>query len=400
MSYDFEIATRDKPGPLEPLLERLGIEARLEGAFEPERNVLVTRTREPHRTIDAEGPAGYDPIDLAGDLNASFAAAAPGARWLSAIHLPGGYAEPDDRWVLDLAIGIAREHHGAVWDPQSERVLWPENPPAGRGRRRASEHRSGTHKIVVAWHVPQVRLTSDAPTTLLALLRTHLPDGLPNRFGQTDPYEHRLERDGDGAFVGDWSAEAERQSLLTWDGATRGWSGMALFRRGDGVRLEPDAVVEVRGEGAAALDDRAAAAGLVEGLVAIADTLDAVYARAHVEPVEPAFIRGGVPVAPFRDVRAHGWAGIPRDPSWLAWFGRPYADRLRADLADRIDRDTVHGFLLRARALPAMPADLRPLFPDLPQELIQEEWFVESPTDGTPIARLRPAPEIPALDAS
>ena len=60
---------RRRPGPLEPLLERLGIDARLEGAFEPERNVLVTRLGDPERTIDVEGPAGYEPEDLVDDLD-------------------------------------------------------------------------------------------------------------------------------------------------------------------------------------------------------------------------------------------------------------------------------------------------------------------------------------------
>lgn len=404
MSYDFEIATRERPGPLEPLLERLGIDARLEGAFGPARNVLVTRLGDPERTIDVEGPEGYEPEDLVDDLDGRFAATAPGARWLSGIHIPGGYAEPEDRWALDLAIEIARAHEGAVWDPQSERVLWPQEAPGNRpAPRRASskrQHRRLTHIIVMAWHVPQVRLTPDAPATLLSLLRRHLPDGLPGRFGPTEPYQHRLERDGDDAFVADWTAEAGQQSLLTWDGASRGWSGVAFFRRGDGGRLQPDLVIEIRGAGAAALDDDGAAEQVAGGLVAIADALGAVYAQAHVEPTEREFTRGGAAVSPFRDVKALGWAGIPWDPSWLAWFGRPYADRLRASVAGQIDRETARGFLLRVGALPAARDQLRAVFPRLPSELLQDEWFLESPIDGTPIARLRPAPEILPFDAS
>ena len=79
--------------------------------------------------------------------------------------------------------------------------------------------------IVMAWHVPQVRPTPDAPATLLSLLRRHLPGRAAGSLRPTEPYQHRLERDGDDAFVADWTAEAGRQSLLTWDGATRGWNG-------------------------------------------------------------------------------------------------------------------------------------------------------------------------------
>ena len=400
MSYDFEIATRRRPGRLEPLLERLAIEARSEGAFEPERSVLVTRLGEHQRTIDLEGPAGYEPDDLVDDLDARLAAAAPDARWLTGIHVPGGYVEPADRWALDLAIEIAREHGGAVWDPQVERVLWPENAIAPRRRATRRGSRRPTPRIVMAWHVPQTRLTPGAPSTVLSLLGRNLPDGLPARFGRTDPYEHRLDRDGAGAFVADWTAEATRQSLLTWDGTTRGWSGAAYFRRGDGGRLQPDLVIEIRGDGAAAVRDPAVAGRMADGLVAIADDIDAVYAQAHVEATELEFIRDGVPVSPFRDVKALGWAGIPWDPTWLAWFGRPYADRLRGLLGGQIDRETARGFLVRAAPLPAPRDELRSVFPRLPQELVQEEWFLESPADGTRVARLRPAPEILPFDGS
>jgi hypothetical protein len=245
--------------------------------------------------------------------------------------------------------------------------------------------------------VSQARAHADLPTTLLGLLRRQLPDVLPARFGRTEPYQHRLERDGDAAFVADWSAEAERQALLTWDGRTRAWHGSVVFRPGDGGRLEPDLVISVEGDDAA-LHDSTAADQMAEALAAIADELDAVYAEAHVEATEPEFVRGGVPIAPFRDLTARGWAGLPWDPTWLAWFGRPYADRLRAHLADRIDRETRRGFLARSGAL-AQPRDaLRTGSPRLPPELVQEEWFLVSPTDGASISRLRPAIEIPRLD--
>ena len=397
MSYDFEIATRRRPGPLEPLLLRLGIEARLEGAFEPERNVLVTRLGDPERTIDVEGPAGYEPGDLIDDLDERFAAAVPGARWIAGIHLPGGYADRADRWVIDLAIELARENGGAVWDPQAERVLWPESPPAPRPRRPARAASGAKYGIHLTWYVPLARVGSDLPAQVIRLLSKHLPEGLPSRFGPTEPYQHRLERDGEAAFVDDWSIEAGRHGLLTWNGAVRPWTGVVFFRRGDGGRLPPDLSVSIAGDDAA-IRDAAAADGLADGLAGIADALDAVYAEAHLEPTTVEISPTGALVSPFRNVKALGWAGFPWDPTWLAWFGRPYADRLRRDLADRIERQTERGFMIRLGSVAAPRDELRDVFPRLPPELVQEEWFLESAELGRTFARLRPALEIPPLD--
>jgi hypothetical protein len=397
VSYDFEVATRRRPGLLEPLLERLGVEARLDGAFDPDRNVLVTRLGNPERTIDVEGPAGYEPDDLADDLDARFAAAVPGARWIAAIHLPGGYADPDDRWVLDLAVELARENDGAVWDPQAERVLWPESPPATRPRGRARAVPRANNQVHLTWYVPLARVGPDLPAHVLRLLGKHLRQGQPDRFGRAEPYQHRLERDGQAAFVDDWSIEAARHGLLTWAGAVQPWAGVVFFRRGDDSRLAPDLFVSISGDDAA-LRDSVAADGLADGLAGIADALDAVYAEAHLEPTTVEVTPTGALVSPFRNVKAQGWAGLPWDPTWLAWFGRPYADRLRPDLADHIDRETSRGFMIRTGTVPAPRDELRAVFPRLPPELVQEEWFLESEELGRTFARLRPAPEIPPLD--
>lgn len=390
---------RRRPGRLEPLLERLGIVARLEGAFETDGNVLVTRLGADERTIDVEGPQGYQPEDLADDLDARFLAAAPGARWLAGIHLPGGYGEPEDRWAIDLAIELARENDGAVWDPQAERVLWPEGVAPTSRRVSAPKPTRPAARLVMTWHVPQGRLAPDVASDTLGLLRAYLPGGVPSRFGHEDPYARRLERDGDAAFVEDWRLSATERRfgwLLTWDGSAPWWSGMAQFRQGDGRRLAPDLVLSIDADDAP-LHDGAAADRVAEGLCSIADALDAAYAQAHVEATTPEILPSGSVVSPFRDVKATGWSGIPWDPTWLAWFGRPYADRLESVLADHVDVRTASGLLVRVGRLPAPRAELRGAFPHLPPELVQEEYIVGSTPDGSPRTQLRPAAEIPPL---
>ena len=71
MSYDLDIALRTWPGrPLADILASIGVEARLDGAFDVDRNVLVTRIGASERTIDLDGPVQVEPDDLEPEIGA------------------------------------------------------------------------------------------------------------------------------------------------------------------------------------------------------------------------------------------------------------------------------------------------------------------------------------------
>jgi hypothetical protein len=68
--------------------------------------------------------------------------------------------------------------------------------------------------------------------------------------------------------------------------------------------------------------------------------------------------------------RANRWVGLPAAPTWLAWFGRPYADLVRSAVAQHITAETDGALLLRLGPEPMDPDQLAAVFPPLPLPLI------------------------------
>ena len=126
MSYDLAIATRTRPKPdsIEEFARAAGAEIRTVGAFKPGSNVLVAFGAidgGDGRTIDVDGPSAVEVDDLPDDL----AGVVPRARWLVDVHVPAGSDAQTHALALDMAVHLAREGDGAVFDPQDDRIAWP-----------------------------------------------------------------------------------------------------------------------------------------------------------------------------------------------------------------------------------------------------------------------------------
>ena len=95
--------------------------------------------------------------------------------------------------------------------------------------------------------------------------------------------------------------------------------------------------------------------------------------------------------------------GLPAAPTWLAWFGRPYADLVRSTVAPFIHEERNGGLFVRLADEPANRDQLTACFPALPLDLIARRkdtpaaWEPKvrySFVDGPPS---HPATTIPAL---
>lgn len=64
------------------------------------------------------------------------------------------------------------------------------------------------------------------------------------------------------------------------------------------------------------------------------------------------------------------WMGLPAAATWLAWFGRPYADLVRATVAPFIREERDGGLLVRMAGEPVDGEQLADRFPPLPLQLI------------------------------
>ena len=372
MSHDWLVATRTRPAPLaiDAFAQSAGLALDISGAFRSGSNVLVTRTNgATARTIDIDGPDRAEPEDLPDDL----AGVVPKAAWLVAIHLPGGYAADEDGWTLDLAIHLARSGDGAVFDPQADRVAWPTGvTPRPRGQTRERIRTLG-----LTWIIPASRLPGDAPARWLDLAARLFPGAVPVRFGEYEPFQGRLDRDGPGAFAEAWQATAARRARRD----------ALLVRRSAGLRRLDELPGPPSGATPGAprprrpplLHDRRPAAPsrscrrrrrggvLSRGRALVRGRLRDGFGRTRRH-------RGPRPVlvgSPLRDrplARRPWWVGLPAIPTWLAWYGEPYRDLVEDHVAGLAEAEP-DGLLVRAGDVPMDRDELDGMLPPPPADL-------------------------------
>jgi len=278
-------------------------------------------------------------------------------------------------WPTDLAVHLARATDGVVYDPQLDRVTWPpgfEPRDAATGEERFSE-------IALAWYTAWPSQDPELPRRLLDLLASHLPDALPQRYGGYEPLPHRFEGDDrKERFIGRWLEEASGWTpSLSWTTAPPCLGGSVSMSTVQPVTYprpgQPMVRVSVEFDSRASARDPALTARFVAAFRAVAAGLRCVYAGATLN--RNAIMTRGRPLADSRTEwgpmpRADRWIGLPAAPTWLAWFGRPYADLVRPTLAGVATEEDASGILLRLGTEPMHADDLADRFPPLPAALI------------------------------
>jgi hypothetical protein len=280
-----------------------------------------------------------------------------------------------DGWPTELAVHLARAADGVVHDPQLDRVTWPpgfEPRDAATGEERFSE-------ISLAWYTAWPSQDAELPRRLLDLLASRLPDALPKRYGGYEPLPHRHEgNDREEQFIGHWLEEASGWTpSLSWTTTPPCLGGSAWMSTTQPVTFprpgQPMVRVSVEFDSRASARDPALTERLVAAFRTIAVGLRCVYAGATLN--RDAIMKRGRPLADSRTEwgpmpRADRWTGLPAAPTWLAWFGRPYANLVRPTLAGVATEEDVSGILLRLGTEPMHADDLADRFPPLPAELI------------------------------
>ena len=226
MSHDWLVATRTRPPPtaLDMFAASAGIDLTVAGAFRPGASALVTRTNgTTARTIDVDGPDRAEPEDLPDDL----AVVVTKPAWLVAVHLPGGFT--GQRRRLD-----ARPRDLPRPDGRRRGIRSADRPPDLADRRDATRPRPGIRADTDArpglGHpgepAPGGRGRSVAGPGGEAVPRRHA-----RSFGEYEPFQGRLDRDGSAAFVQAWqaAAAAELGGMLFWTAARPGFDGSMGF---------------------------------------------------------------------------------------------------------------------------------------------------------------------------
>jgi hypothetical protein len=265
-------------------------------------------------TVDGPESAEAD------DLDAEVAAAVPDAAWLLLFSVSlGEDAERSQELAFELAVFIAERCGGAVFDPQSDQLVWPPGAPAP-----ARSDRADTYALQLIWYV-NAKQGRDAGTAFLQATLQSFPPSTPRRYGSYQPPQSRVDPAQPAQFGADWR-ECESSSLL-WTASPPCMGGSVMFPGAPILQGTCTAVCVCTEFDGRALSDPVVREGVVALFVDIATALSAFHAVAAV--------RRGVTVERNRlwvsstseqlDLPYTEWVGLPATPTWLAWYGAPYA---------------------------------------------------------------------------
>lgn len=317
MSGDFEIYVRQ-------VLTEGELAAHFEGlkdfAVEPVTDGLFTVVRGARRkfAFQVEGPHHVELEDVPPEVTESVLA----ARTLIRLSVPSASLDQAPH-AERCARALARRFEGVVFDPQSGQV-W------GRSTSRIvprPERHTRVSLVELRWCCLYEGLAAEPASLFLDVCRRFLPEALPRRFGEWEPLQGNLARDGDDGFVRAWRDSGGLMfagSGLCSDGylgeIPQDPSGYAWSMSVD-LFAEP-------------LHQPAWRDAAQRFFVELADALPAFYASAT---VSEGWIWTGRSLSGYASTQVPlntcvqgEWIGLSPDPVWWAWFGGPY--RPQADL--------------------------------------------------------------------
>ena len=264
---------------------------------------------------------------------------------------------------------------GVVYDPQEDRVTWPSGfQPRDResGEERISE-------VELVWFTALTGTDATVPRRLLALLREHAPEAVPRRYGGVEPLPFRLEGlAADDQFVERWQKEATAWApMLFWTATRPCFGGSAIMSTMQQVEPsdpgEPMTKVSMSFDGRVFARDPMFTERMVRLFVETSVSLGCLYAGAAVH--RGVIVMRGRQSLDFRTEagpfpEASRWMGLPAAPTWLAWFGRHYAELVGPALASFVEVEQDGGLFIRLAEDPADRDQLADRFPPLPLNLV------------------------------
>jgi hypothetical protein len=363
MSYDLRVFApkRLKKDLREALINSMGLRS---VGPSVEATLVV---KDESAAVEFDGPIRIEAEDLPEAANGAIKKAG----WLVELSVK---ASAEEAWPFELAESIARTVDGVVFDPQRDAVVWPV-----RWQPTDSERRL---QLIDVIELEVFTAASDPrwlATRLLEILSESRPDALPRRYGDFEPYQNRFE--GEHArreFVAYWQdASPSLSPTVTWSATAPCFFGSMRTsgKRRQRGREDTPACTRISLSFDARPLHRAAAEadGFIDFVESVAGHIQAFYAAAvmtaGVELRRGRIWRtGNSESTPFP--RATSWVGLPASPTWIAWFGPPYADLVQPAIGRELQAESDGGFLVRTARQPLDRSHLARIFPPLPEKLL------------------------------
>lgn len=314
MSYDLQVYARDDL-TADGLRDFVGQSAGLAVDAAEGRWLAVSRGVRRRYSFTVDGPDRLDAEDVPPEVAGSVLA----ARYLYSVSVEG-IADSEIPHAVRFARRLAKILDGAVVDQQTGEI-W------SRSQSRAIVKPSREDRIATVdleWFSLRKDMPDNASAVMLSAAERYLPEALPRRFGEYEPFQHKYSDEGSAGFHQAWR---EATSLLFFSGSgpcvggdlnagpseqypDRYWS-MSMTFLADPLQ-EPGW--------------RDAARRL---FIALADGVHAFYASAQVSRNSVWSGRtlwtDGQTEVPISTLRYRdGWLGLPPTPTWWSWFGAPY----------------------------------------------------------------------------
>ncbi|HYC11985.1 MAG TPA: hypothetical protein VEC02_04915 [Nitrososphaerales archaeon] len=319
---------------------------------------------------DEEPMLVYGPYHVfeADDMEADVAALVPAPCWQIEVSSAVG-SEEAWRDALALAEHVAKACKGAVWSAELG-VAWPPNV-----NHNTKTERRRIDLLKLEWVAHRSRKPVKSGQAFLRTLQLFLPEARPTRFGLYTPLQERLDPKDDRPFTDFWE-KCFDQNLghMSFRSRSPLVEGFVFFPRtsrvasrarswGPPVRPTEELVkITLEFDEKAVSDNAQLCERIVRLFMEVARRLQCFYARGYVErkfswyrsePMEVPLVTELYP-----DALGYEWMGIPAEPTWLTWFGRPYVPLVAKSVEKLKPRVAGNGMLIR---LGSKPADLRQL---------------------------------------
>ncbi|MEL7185222.1 MAG: hypothetical protein AAFN50_02160 [Pseudomonadota bacterium] len=296
-------------------------------------------------------------------------------QWLIEINVPSASSQSELRLARSLGVYLSKAFQGAMYDPQEDDVVWPKKRPKHYKTPQGAESIS---VVNLCWYLPYAKRDRRTARLFVEVAQRHLYECLPRRYGLFEPFQGKVE-DGDyGGFYALWdeAAAAPFGDMVHFACSAPCYGGSVSFSDPrDDMPRNVDAAKRVKLQvdiDGRALQDPAWRQATVALFQSLARATGSFYAIAYVETGVEAkgrslYFTGESETYPLP--RHNRWLGIPAVPSWLTWFGRPYADLVQSACESHITSRFEEGFLLRASDEPLGIRALPQNFPEIAVEL-------------------------------